>query len=94
MKCLKIPNTKAFAEVRRRTEARREKTNFFFFLLFREKTRADANNNRVYALSTTRPALVPVDVSDPFARGYDGHTHWARTLLDDAHALGPRKPVT
>jgi hypothetical protein len=26
--------------------------------------------------------------------GYDGITHWARTLLDDAHALGPRKPVT
>ena len=34
MKCLKIPNTKAFAEVRRRTEARREKTSFFFFSFF------------------------------------------------------------
>ena len=43
MKCLKIPNTKAFAEVRRRTEARREKTSFFFSLFFgrrRERTRA------------------------------------------------------
>ena len=79
MRCLKIPNTKAFAEVRNTFVARRaviarfrerpRRARFFFFSLLRDGDR----HSRV---------------------GHDGHTHWARTLLDDAHALGPRKPVT
>ena len=79
MRCLKIPNTKAFAEVRNTFLARRaviarfrerpRRARFFFFSLLRDGNR----HSRV---------------------GHDGHTHWARTLLDDAHALGPRKPVT
>jgi len=69
MRCLKIPNTKAFAEVR----ANRRRTRRFSFLFFFANEIGN-RSSRVY--------------------GHDGHTHWARTLLDDAHALGPRKPVT
>ena len=79
MRCLKIPNTKAFAEVRNTFLARRA-----VIARFRERPR----RARFFFFSHLRDG-------DRHSRvGHDGHTHWARTLLDDAHALGPRKPVT
>ena len=70
MRCLKIPNTKAFAEVR--------------FAFFSDETTKTPTRRVVFSRVGFSNSRV----------GHDGHTHWARTLLDDAHALGPRKPVT
>ena len=93
MRCLKIPNTKAFAEVRNTFLARRT-----VIARFRECPR----RARFFSRGASRRAALETFFFFSLLRdgnrhsrvGHDGHTHWARTLLDDAHALGPRKPVT